>query len=289
MASSSIRPPPRPRHSGRTAMPSDSTPGTGLSIPAWPTTRPSSSSTHEVPGLSSSSFAANRRARSSTSTGGSVASVPSSATTAMISAKVRVSAGVAVRTRTAEACQSAAPMERLPTQLAGPVLLAPTVHGDERGFFLETYRRDLYRELGIEDEFVQDNHSRSRQGIVRGMHFQPGQAKLVRCVRGAIVDVICDIRPGSPQFGQWEAFELSDANAHQLYVPDGFGHGFCVTSEVADVVYKVSTYYDPGAESGFRFDDPEVGIEWPLAEMTPSQRDREAPLLSEIRDSLPFN
>jgi dTDP-4-dehydrorhamnose 3,5-epimerase len=179
-------------------------------------------------------------------------------------------------------------MERLATQLDGPLLVRPAVHGDERGFFVETYRRERFAELGVDADFVQDNHSRSGRGVVRGMHFQPGQAKLVRCARGAIVDVICDIRPSSPAFGRWEAFELSDANAHLLYVPDGFGHGFCVTSEVADVVYKVSTYYDPAAESGFRFDDPEVGIDWPLDDVVPSQRDREAPLLSEIRDSLPF-
>ena len=168
------------------------------------------------------------------------------------------------------------------------MLVRPAVHGDERGFFMETYRRDAYAEAGIADEFVQDNHSRSRRGVVRGMHFQPGQAKLVRCARGAIVDVVCDIRPGSPQFGRWEAFELSDANARQLYVPDGFAHGFAVTTEIADVVYKVSTYYDPDSESGFRFDDPEVGIRWPDVELTPSPRDSSAPLLSEIRDALPF-
>ena len=179
-------------------------------------------------------------------------------------------------------------MDQLQTKLDGPILVKPTVHGDARGFFLETYRRSAYAELGIADEFVQDNHSRSRQGVVRGMHFQPGQAKLVRCVRGSIVDAVCDIRPGSPGFGQWEAFELSDENAHQLYVPDGFAHGFAVTSEVADVVYKVSSYYDPDAESGFRYDDPEVGIGWPDIELTPSARDTSAPLLSEIADSLPF-
>jgi dTDP-4-dehydrorhamnose 3,5-epimerase len=179
-------------------------------------------------------------------------------------------------------------MDQLRTELDGPILVKPKVHGDARGFFLETYRRDAYVALGIDADFVQDNHSRSRQGVVRGMHFQPGQAKLVRCVRGSIVDVVCDIRPGSPGFGQWEALELSDENAHQLYVPDGFGHGFAVTSEIADVVYKVSSYYDPDAESGFRFDDPEVGIEWPDIELTPSARDTSAPLLSEIADSLPF-
>ena len=180
-------------------------------------------------------------------------------------------------------------MQRLETRLKGPILLAPTVHGDNRGFFLETYRRDAYAELGITDEFVQDNHSLSSRGIVRGMHFQPGQSKLVRCARGSVFDVVVDLRRGSPTFGEWEAVEL-DAERHlQLYVPDGFAHGFCVLSEVADLAYKVSTYYDPEGESGFRYDDPEVGIEWPDGELTPSERDANAPLLAEIADSLPFS
>jgi dTDP-4-dehydrorhamnose 3,5-epimerase len=174
-------------------------------------------------------------------------------------------------------------VKRLATRLEGPILLAPVVHGDERGFFQETYRRNLFAELGIHDEWVQDNHSRSRRGVVRGMHFQPGMAKLLRCPRGAILDVLVDIRSGSPTFGRWEAFELNDETHLQLYAPDGFAHGFCVLSEVADVVYKVSTYYDPAAESGFRFDDPDVGIEWPSGlELETSARDREAPLLREL-------
>jgi dTDP-4-dehydrorhamnose 3,5-epimerase len=173
-------------------------------------------------------------------------------------------------------------MDQIATKLEGPILVKPTVHGDARGFFVETYRKSRYTELGIGDDFVQDNHSRSRRGVVRGMHFQTGQAKLVRCARGAIVDVVCDIRPASAAFGQWEAVELTDENGHQLYVPDGFAHGFAVISEVADVTYKVSTYYDPDAESGFRYDDPEVGIEWPDVDLTPSARDQQAPLLSEL-------
>jgi dTDP-4-dehydrorhamnose 3,5-epimerase len=180
-------------------------------------------------------------------------------------------------------------MRSLPTKLSGPIFLAPTVHGDERGFFLESYRQSALAELGVEDQFVQDNHSRSRQRVVRGMHFQPGQTKLVRCVRGAILDVIVDIRRGSPQFGEWEAFQLDDAEHHQLYVPDGFAHGFCVLSELADVTYKASSYYDPAAESGFSYADPDVGIEWPDAErLVGSERDRGAPTLAQRRDSLPF-
>jgi dTDP-4-dehydrorhamnose 3,5-epimerase len=177
----------------------------------------------------------------------------------------------------------------LPTRLEGPVLLEPVVHGDERGFFLETYRQNDFAELGSDVEFVQDNHSRSRQGIVRGMHFQPGMSKLVRCARGAIVDVLVDIRRGSETFGQWEAFELSDENHHELYCPDGFAHGFCVVTEVADVTYRCSTYYDPETEGGFRYDDPAVAIDWPQdLKLVPSSRDATAPLLEEIAESLPF-
>jgi dTDP-4-dehydrorhamnose 3,5-epimerase len=178
-------------------------------------------------------------------------------------------------------------MQKLETKLSGPVFLAPQVHGDERGFFLESYRVSALNELGIDEAFVQDNHSRSRQGVVRGMHFQPGQAKLVRCARGAILDVIVDIRPESPQFGEWEGFRLDDEGHHQLYVPDGFAHGFCVLTEIADVTYKVSTYYDPAAESGFSYADPDVAIGWPDAErLVGSERDRGAPTLAQRRDSL---
>jgi dTDP-4-dehydrorhamnose 3,5-epimerase len=168
-------------------------------------------------------------------------------------------------------------------------LLEPTVHGDERGFFLESYRRSVFTELGIEDEFIQGNQSRSRRGIVRGMHFQPGMAKLVRCARGAIFDVVVDVRRGSPTFGQWEGFELDDSNHRQVYCPDGFAHGFCVLSEMADVFYACSAYYNAEAEGGFAFDDPEVAIGWPSGlELTASARDRTAGRLSEIEASLPF-
>ena len=164
------------------------------------------------------------------------------------------------------------------------MLLEPVIHGDARGFFLETYRASALAEAGIDDDFVQDNHSRSRRGVVRGMHLQPGMAKLVRCARGAILDVLVDARPGSPTFGEWEAFELSDENGRSLYAPDGFGHGFCVLSQEADVVYKCSAYYDAAAEEGFAHDDPDVGIEWPAGlELEASPRDASAPRLAEIR------
>jgi dTDP-4-dehydrorhamnose 3,5-epimerase len=180
-------------------------------------------------------------------------------------------------------------VRRVDTTLAGPILLEPVVHGDERWFFLETYRRGVFAELGIDDDFVQDNHSRSGQGIVRGMHYQPGMAKLVRCARGRIFDVLVDIRRGSPTFGQWEGFELDDSRHRLLYCPDGFAHGFCVISEIADVMYGCSAYYDPDREGGFAFDDPEVAIEWPLdVELVASERDRRAPRLHEVESSIPF-
>jgi dTDP-4-dehydrorhamnose 3,5-epimerase len=181
-------------------------------------------------------------------------------------------------------------VDALPTRLAGPVLIAPKVFGDHRGFFLESYRRDAFAELGVADEFVQDNHSRSGRGVVRGMHFQvgAGQSKLVRAARGAIVDVVVDLRRGSPSFGEWESFELTDENGRMLYVPVGFGHGFCVTSEVADVTYKCGSYYDPEIERGIAYDDPEVGIEWPGLDLVVSERDQTAPHLSEVAADLPF-
>lgn len=174
-------------------------------------------------------------------------------------------------------------MRRLATRLEGPALLEPAVHGDERGFFQETYRRQALAELGIHEDWVQHNHSRSRRGVLRGMHFQPGMAKLVRCARGSIVDVVVDIRPESPTFGRWEAFELDDRTHRQVYCPDRFAHGFCVLSDVADVVYLCSTYYAPEHEAGFRYDDPDVGIEWPAGvEYETSARDRAAPRLGEL-------
>ncbi len=180
-------------------------------------------------------------------------------------------------------------MHALENRLTGPILIEPVVHGDARGFFLETYRKQTLRELGIEDDFVQDNHSRSRSGVVRGMHFQPGMAKLVRCARGAIFDVVVDLRRDSPAFGRWEGFELSDENHRQLYCPDGFAHGFCVLSDVADVLYKTSAYWDPELEGGFAYNDPDVGIEWPAGvELAASARDAGAPRLAELRPKLPF-
>jgi dTDP-4-dehydrorhamnose 3,5-epimerase len=185
-------------------------------------------------------------------------------------------------------------METLPTRISGPVLIQPSVFGDERGFFVETYRRRWHAEVGIPaaDEFIQDNHSRSTRGVVRGMHFHVGAgvAKLVRCARGRILDVVVDLRRGSPSYGEWEGFELDDESMRILYVPVGFAHGFCVLSEVADVIYKQTAYYDPQVERGIAWNDPDIAIDWPLplAELILSERDSAAPRLSEIAGELPF-
>ncbi|HEX4624878.1 MAG TPA: dTDP-4-dehydrorhamnose 3,5-epimerase [Solirubrobacteraceae bacterium] len=181
-------------------------------------------------------------------------------------------------------------MRALPTSLDGVLLLEPAVHGDDRGFFVETFRANVWGELGIDIEFVQDNHSRSRRGTLRGMHFQtdPGQAKLVRCARGQILDVVVDLRRDADTFGRWDGHELDDATLRQLWVPVGFAHGFCVLSDEADVVYKCSSYYDPATEAGIAYDDPDVGIAWPNLELLVSDRDRAAPRLADVAESLTF-
>ncbi len=180
--------------------------------------------------------------------------------------------------------------ERIETKLDGLVLLEPAVHGDSRGFMVETFRRDAWAELGVEVEFVQHNHSRSVEGTLRGIHFQtePGQAKLVRCPRGKIFDVAVDLRRDSPTYGQWDGQILDDESHRQLFVPVGFGHGFAVLSEVADVSYLCSSTYDPATESGIAWDDPDVGVEWPVAEPLLSDRDQSAPRLAEVAETLPF-
>ncbi len=179
---------------------------------------------------------------------------------------------------------------RLETGLAGLVLVEPEVHGDERGFLVETFSEPEWAELGVEPPFVQDNHSRSGAGILRGLHFQttPGQAKLVRCCRGRIWDVAVDLRRDSPTYGRWEGHELDDERHRQLFVPVGFGHGFCVLSELADVHYKLSSRYDPATEAGIAWDDPEIAVEWPISDPRTSERDRTAPKLAEIADELPW-
>ena len=176
------------------------------------------------------------------------------------------------------------------TRLDGLVLIEPQVHGDSRGFFVETYALAEWKTLGVDADFVQQNHSRSSRGTLRGLHFQtsPGQAKLLRCARGEILDVVVDLRKDSPTFGEWEGHVLDDEGGRQLYVPIGFAHGFAVLSEVADVCYQVSSLYDPATEKGIAWDDPEVGVDWQVAEPLLSERDKTAPRLSEIAAELPW-
>ena len=174
------------------------------------------------------------------------------------------------------------------TELAGVVLLEPRRFGDSRGFFAETYNARAYRDAGIECEFVQDNHSLSdKVGTVRGLHFQrppAAQAKLVRCGRGAIFDVAVDIRVGSPTYGKWVGYELSADNGLQLFIPAGFAHGFMTLKPGSEIVYKCSDYYAPETEGSVRWDDPELGIEWPKTqEPVLSEKDAEAPYLSQIK------
>jgi dTDP-4-dehydrorhamnose 3,5-epimerase len=175
---------------------------------------------------------------------------------------------------------------RLPTEIDGIVLVEPTVHSDERGFFVETFRANEMAELGISVDFVQENHSHSPTKVLRGIHLQRGQAKLVRCARGRIFDVAVDLRPDSPTYKRWEGYELDDVDHRQLFIPDGFGHGFCVLSKSADVLYRVSSYYDPELESGVAWDDPEIAVDWPVSEPVLSDRDRSAPPLAEVAASL---
>jgi dTDP-4-dehydrorhamnose 3,5-epimerase len=175
------------------------------------------------------------------------------------------------------------------TPLPGVLLIEPFVHQDERGFFLETYRAERYAEHGITAPFVQDNHSRSRQGTLRGLHAQldPAQGKLVRCIAGEIIDVAVDIRVGSPAFGKHFATPLTAANFRQLWIPPGFAHGFLVISENAEVEYKVTAPYRPQTEIVIAWNDPELGIPWPVLVPTLSNRDATAPRLAESTERLP--
>jgi len=178
-------------------------------------------------------------------------------------------------------------MRVVETSLPGVVIVEPVVHRDARGFFLEVYHEDKFRAAGIDVRFVQENHSRSVRDTLRGMHWQHRrpQAKLVRVIAGEIYDVAVDIRRGSPTFGRWTAATLSADNFRQMFVPEGFAHGFCVTSAVAEVEYRCTDVYDPGGEGGIRWDDPAVGVEWPLSDPVLSDKDvRHAPLLSDRID-----
>ena len=180
-------------------------------------------------------------------------------------------------------------MKFLPTELPGVVIVEPDVHRDARGFFLETWSAPKYAAGGIDAIFVQDNHSRSARGTLRGLHAQTprAQAKLLRASFGEIYDVAVDIRHGSPTFGKWIGVVLSAENARQLYIPEGFAHGFCVLSETADLAYKCTDVYVPGDEITVRWDDPAIGVQWPIAEPLLSTRDAGAKTLAELADRLP--
>ena len=176
-------------------------------------------------------------------------------------------------------------MKVIETKLQDCVIIEPKVFGDERGFFLETFQAARYAEVaGISLYFVQDNHSRSSKGVLRGLHFQKTkpQGKLVRVVRGKVYDVALDIRAGSATYGQWEAVILSEENKKQFWVPPGFAHGFVVMSDTADFEYKCTDYYDPSDEGSLLWNDPDLGIPWPVASPTLSEKDAQAPVLADL-------
>lgn len=170
-------------------------------------------------------------------------------------------------------------MKTIKTPLSDLKIVELQVFGDERGWFTESWNQSKFKELGLDYDFAQDNHSMSIKNTLRGLHFQtsPGQAKLVRCIQGEIWDVAVDIRPESPTFKKWFGFNLSADNQKMLMIPVGFAHGFCVLSERAEVVYKCSSFYNRETEAGFAWDDSEIGIKWPVKEPLLSQRDIEAP------------
>jgi len=177
----------------------------------------------------------------------------------------------------------------VPTAIPEILILEPDVHTDGRGFFLETYHADRYREHGIPGPFVQDNHSRSLGGTLRGLHLQlrRPQGKLIRVIEGEILDVAVDVRRGSPTFGRWVSVALTAENFKQVYIPPGFAHGFCVVSPVAQVEYKCTDVYDPSSELGVAWNDPALAITWPVTQPLLSPRDSNHPTLAELTDKLP--
>ena len=154
---------------------------------------------------------------------------------------------------------------RIDTSIKGVYVIEPTVFGDNRGYFMETYSKKDFEDIGITNEFVQDNQSKSKKGVLRGLHFQKEntQAKLVRCIKGEVFDVAVDLRPGSETYGKWEGVVLSEENKKMFMIPRGFAHGFLVLSDTAEFCYKVTDFYHPGDEGGLAWNDPEIGIEWP--------------------------
>ncbi|OUD13308.1 dTDP-4-dehydrorhamnose 3,5-epimerase [Thioflexithrix psekupsensis] len=177
-------------------------------------------------------------------------------------------------------------MKVISTPLPGVVLIQPKVFGDERGFFLENYQAQRYREYGLPDQFVQDNHSRSAKNVLRGLHFQKNypQGKLVYVTSGIVFDVAVDIRVGSATYGRWVGVTLTAESHQQFYVPPGFAHGFCVLSDVADFHYKCTEYYHPEDEGCLRWDDPDVGITWPIAQPILSAKDAAAGSLAALKN-----
>ena len=161
-------------------------------------------------------------------------------------------------------------MKIIETHLPGVIVIEPKIFGDKRGFFLETFRQDVLQQAGIDVTFVQDNHSRSGQGVLRGMHYQltQTQGKLVRVTSGSVFDVAVDVRHGSPTFGQWYGTQLDEESMRMMYVPPGYAHGFVVLSESADFLYKCTDYYHPESEQGIAWDDSDIGIEWPIKNLT---------------------
>ena len=176
-------------------------------------------------------------------------------------------------------------MRFIPTDLAGPVIVEPVIHGDSRGFFVESWTRKAFEEAGIHADFVQDNHSRSARGVLRGIHYQLGkpQGKLVRVTRGAVFDVAVDLRRSSPDFGSWTGVLLSGDNKKMLWIPPGFAHGFLALEDETDFLYKCTDYFSPGEERAIAWNDPDIAIDWPLDGLEPmvSERDRNAPRLAE--------
>jgi dTDP-4-dehydrorhamnose 3,5-epimerase len=179
-------------------------------------------------------------------------------------------------------------MNIIHTPLPGVVVLEPKKFGDHRGFFIETYREETLREAGIETRFVQDNHSRSRKGILRGLHYQlvQPQGKLVRVASGSVFDVAVDVRRGSPHFGEWFGAILDEEEMRMMYVPPGFAHGFVVLSESADFIYKCTDYYHPQSEQGILWNDPAIGIDWPIDDVILSDKDAANPTLAD-QENLP--
>ena len=176
-------------------------------------------------------------------------------------------------------------MNVIETSLPGVLVIEPRVYADERGFFMETYHSARFQAHSIDAVFVQDNHSRSIRGVLRGLHYQEpnGQGKLVRCTRGVLYDVAVDIRIGSPQFGKWTAIDLTEENKRMLWVPAGFAHGFCAVSDIADLVYKCTALYDAESDRSLLWNDPDLGIAWPLKKPLLSPRDAAAPRLKEAK------